>query len=60
MPTDQENAEDFRKRFASMALPIVGLLQEITRKGYACNFHIRLTPENKPDIGIEISRVTKL
>lgn len=57
--TDKEYADDVRKRFNSMALPIVGLIQEVLRKGFAIDFSIRVT-DNKPDVRCDITKVTKL
>ena len=58
--TDQEEADSFRKRFNSMAMPIVGLMQEAVRKGFALGFNIALTPDGKPSLTCDVSKVTKL
>lgn len=57
--TDKEQADEFRKKFNSMALPIVGLLLEAERKGFSLSFNIAVR-NGKPDINIEVARVTKL
>lgn len=57
--TDKEQADDFRKRFNSIALPLVGLLLEAERKGFNLSFTIAVK-NGKPDLNIEVSKVTKL
>lgn len=57
--SDKEQADDLRKRFNSMALPIVGLLQECDRKGFVMSFGINVK-DGKPDLRCDISKVTKL
>jgi len=57
--TDQEKADDIRRRFHLMALPIAGLIQECAKDGFIINFSINLK-DGEPDIRCDISKVIKL
>jgi DNA polymerase I-like protein with 3'-5' exonuclease and polymerase domains len=57
--TDKEQADEFRKKFNSMALPLVGLLMEVERKGFSISFNIAVR-DGKPDLKCDIAKVTKL